>query len=81
MLPESASKAFTDKVKSGEIKMACFLAEQNLPFSLADDLKDLIQSVAQDSKLAPELTFGRTKAHAIITNVTGKVAENQLIFH
>lgn len=79
MLPESASKAFTDKVKSGEIKMACFLAEQNLPFSLADDLKDLIQSVAQDSKLAPELTFGRTKAHAIITNVTGKVAENQLI--
>lgn len=79
MLPGSASKSFTDKIKSGEIKMACFLAEHNLPFSLADDLKDLIQSVAQDSKLASELTFGRTKAHAIVTNVTGKVAENQLI--
>ncbi|CAK1542642.1 unnamed protein product [Leptosia nina] len=36
-------------------------------------------SVAQGSKLASELTFGRTKAHAIVTNVTGKVAENQLI--
>lgn len=79
MLPESASKSFTDKVKSGEIKMACFLAEHNLPFSLADDLKDLIQTVAQDSKLASELTFGRTKAHAIVVNVTGKVAENKLI--
>lgn len=79
MMPGSASKSFTDKIKSGEIKMACFLAEHNLPFSLADDLKDLIQSVAQDSKLASELTFGRTKAHAIVTNVTGKVAENQLI--
>ncbi|CAH2092487.1 unnamed protein product [Euphydryas editha] len=38
MLPESATKSFTDKIKSGEIKMACFLAEHNLPFSLADDL-------------------------------------------
>ncbi|RVE46071.1 hypothetical protein evm_009295 [Chilo suppressalis] len=79
MLPESASKSFTDKIKSGEIKMACFLAKNNLPFSLADDLKDLIQSVVPDSKLASELNFGRTKAHAIVTNVTGKVAEKQLI--
>ncbi|CAF4890945.1 unnamed protein product [Pieris macdunnoughi] len=36
-------------------------------------------SVAQDSKLASELSFGRTKAHVIVANVTGKVAENQLI--
>ncbi|CAB3222422.1 unnamed protein product [Arctia plantaginis] len=79
MLPDCASKSFTDKIKSGEIKMACCLAEHSLKFSLADDLKDLIQSVAQDSNLASELTFGRTKAHAIVTNVTGKVAENQLI--
>lgn len=33
MLPESASKSFTDKIKYGEIKLACFLAEHNLPFS------------------------------------------------
>nr|CAI5858517.1 unnamed protein product [Callosobruchus analis] len=29
--------------------------------------------------IASELTFGRTKAHAIVTNVTGKLAEDQLI--
>ncbi|CAB3232275.1 unnamed protein product [Arctia plantaginis] len=56
--------------------MACCLAEHSLKFSLADDLKDLIQSVAQDSNLASELTFGRTKAHAIVTNVTGLCPTN-----
>ncbi|XP_037301008.1 uncharacterized protein LOC115447681, partial [Manduca sexta] len=71
MLPESASKSFSDAI--------CFLAEHNLPFKLADDLKNHIRSVVQDSKIASELTFGRTKAHAIVTNVSGKVAENQLI--
>ncbi|KAK0077509.1 hypothetical protein PV325_003892 [Microctonus aethiopoides] len=78
MLPESATNSFTDKNNSGKIKMTCFLATHNLPFSLADDLKDLVQSVIPDSKLASELTFGKTKAHAIVTNVTGKVAETQL---
>ncbi|XP_057321770.1 uncharacterized protein LOC130665418 [Microplitis mediator] len=59
--------------------MACFLAKNNLPFNIADDLKNLVQSVCPDSELAKHITFGRTKAHAIITNVTGKVSYEELV--
>lgn len=59
--------------------MACFLAEHNIPFNVADHLKNLIQNVCPDSKYAKELTFEKTKVQSIITNVTGKAAENQLI--
>ncbi|XP_057339780.1 uncharacterized protein LOC130677158 [Microplitis mediator] len=74
-----SSKSFEEKVKSGEMKMACFLAKNNLSFNVAGNLKNLIQSVCPDSELAKQLTFGRTKAHAIVTNVTGKVAYEKLL--
>ena len=59
--------------------MACFLTEHNIPFNVAGHLKNLIHNICQDSKIANELTFNKTKANAIITNVTGQAAENELV--
>lgn len=59
--------------------MACFLAKNNLSFNIAGDLKNLIQSVCPDSELGNQIKFGRTKAHAIVTNVTGKVSYEKVL--
>ena len=70
MVPDK-SKNLKDEAKMGEIKMACFLTEHNIPFNVAGHLTNLIQNICRDSKIANELTFNKTKANAIITNVTG----------
>jgi len=72
-------KDLKKKARAGEIKMASFLVEHNLPFRLAGHLKNLIQQVCPDSKIGGELKFERTKAQAIISNVTGRAQENKLI--
>ncbi|XP_074035368.1 uncharacterized protein [Leptinotarsa decemlineata] len=74
-----SKKAFEDKIKTGEIRMACFLAKNNLPFNIAGDLKILIQDVCTDSEIAKQITFEKTKAQAIITNVTGKLSHSELV--
>ena len=74
-----SEKQLKDQAKAGEIKMACFLAEHNIPFHVSGHLKSLIQYVCPDSKIGKELAFERTKAQAIVTNVTGQAAENKLI--
>ncbi|CAG5028480.1 unnamed protein product [Parnassius apollo] len=64
--------------KTGEIKMACFIAEHNLFFNIASHLNKLICAVCPDSKIAEQLSMSRTKARAIIVNVTGQTAEENL---
>lgn len=65
--------------KAGEVKMACFIAEHNLSFNIASHLNKLICAVCPDSKIAEQLSISRTKARAIIVNVTGQTAEENII--
>ncbi|KAK9872746.1 hypothetical protein WA026_019528 [Henosepilachna vigintioctopunctata] len=65
--------------KAGEIKLACFIAEHNLAFNVASHLTNLIKSVCPDSKTAEYMSMSRTKQRAIVVNVTGKTAEENLI--
>ncbi|XP_060519780.1 uncharacterized protein LOC132697984 [Cylas formicarius] len=59
--------------------MACFIAEHNLSFNIAPHLNKLICAVCPDSKIAEQLSISRTKARAIIVNVTGQTAEENMI--
>lgn len=59
--------------------MACFIAEHNLSFNIASHLTTLICTVCPDSKIVQELSMSRTKARAIIVNVTGETAEENLV--
>ncbi|KAK9872732.1 hypothetical protein WA026_019513 [Henosepilachna vigintioctopunctata] len=43
------------------------------------DLKKLIQNVCLDSEIAEEITSEKTKAQAIVTNVTGKLSHSELV--
>lgn len=69
----------TKNIKRCEIIMAAFLAENNLPFSLADTMLDTFRNAAPDSKILAKASLQRTKATAIITNVLGKYEKQNLI--
>ncbi|GBP63182.1 Gonadal protein gdl [Eumeta japonica] len=43
------------------------------------DLKKLIVNVCSDREIAKEITFEKTKAQAIVTNVTGKLSHTELV--
>ncbi|XP_063230874.1 uncharacterized protein LOC134535624 [Bacillus rossius redtenbacheri] len=66
------------QVKEGEIRLAAFLAEHNLPFNIMEHLPQLIKSVCPDSTVASHLVCKRTKATAIVKNVTGKISSQNL---
>lgn len=63
---------------SGEIRLASFVAEHNLPFVIMEHLPKLIQSVCPDSTIAKEIKCSTTKTHAIIDHVIGKESFNNL---
>ncbi|CAG4940747.1 unnamed protein product [Parnassius apollo] len=65
--------------KAGEIKLPCFVTEHNIAFNVASHLTKLVKSVCPDSKFAESLSMSRTKARAIVVNVTGKTAEENLM--
>ena len=41
-----------EQVKTAEIKMATFVAEHNLPFTVMDHLSDLVKEAFPDSTIA-----------------------------
>lgn len=46
---------------------------QNIAFNISDHLSKIIRSSFEDSEIARNYTSNRTKATAIINNVTGSV--------
>lgn len=66
-------------VKEGELRLAGFIAERDLPMSIADHLPKLMKSVCKDSKTAEQIKCGRTKVTGMLTNVTGQESHEQLL--
>lgn len=64
--------------KSAEIKLTGFLAEHNISFNSIDHLSALMRECFPDSKIAHELSLGRTKATKIMQNVIGSCSENDI---
>ncbi|VEN57133.1 unnamed protein product [Callosobruchus maculatus] len=54
-----------EMVKQGELRLAAFVAEHDLPFSIMEHLPKLIQAICPDSKIAEELKCSITKSHAL----------------
>ncbi|XP_039966625.1 uncharacterized protein LOC120778727 [Bactrocera tryoni] len=77
----SASNSQDTKIaaKAGEVKMACFIAEHNQSFNITSHLNKLICAICPDSKIAEQLSISRIKARAIIVNVTGQTADENII--
>lgn len=63
------------RAREGEIRIAAFIAEHNLPFAVVDHLPHLMRTVCSDSQIARNIiSCGKTKCSKIITNVIGEVS-------
>lgn len=62
---DEKSRKYKSDVFSGELKLAMFLHEHNLPFLLMDHLPKLLYSVCPDSEIAKGISSGRTKTTLI----------------
>lgn len=65
-------KKLTDDTKKAEILLSGFISEHNLSFNIMDHLTALCKEIFIDSKIASNLSMGRTKTAAIVKNVIGK---------
>lgn len=71
-MPGFSGKSKQEKqVKEGEIRLAAYISEHNVPFMSMDHLVPLIKAVCPDSEIAKKLKCGRTKCAAVIKNVLG----------
>lgn len=60
------------------ILLCCFIAEHNLPFSIAESLVALNKKIFPDSAIAQAMFMGRTKCSETIKTL-GKVANNEIV--
>ena len=59
------------KCKRNEIKIANFIAENNLSFNIAGDLTKLFQSMHLDEEVIEKMNCVRVKCRSTIHNVSG----------
>lgn len=70
---KNMKKSLEKDVKIAEIKLCCYICDQNLPLLLMDTLPDLTRQIFPDSDIAKKVTMKRDKATKIITGVLGPV--------
>ncbi|KAF0749373.1 Dimer Tnp hAT domain-containing protein [Aphis craccivora] len=66
-------------IQRAEIKIAVFISEHIIAFLAADHLPGLLQECFPDSEIAKGISTKRTKTTAIIKNVIGSSAKEELI--
>lgn len=65
-------------VSEGAIRLAVFLAEHNLPFTVMEHMPKLLEAVRPDSNIARKIACSRTKSPATVKNVTGWETKERL---
>ncbi|XP_064089215.1 uncharacterized protein LOC135203419 [Macrobrachium nipponense] len=68
-------------VKEGEIRLASFICEHDLPIRVAEHMPQLIQAICKDSEIAKQIKYSGIKLTSLLNNVTGKDSCNQLLAH
>ncbi|XP_066981042.1 zinc finger protein 862-like [Macrobrachium rosenbergii] len=79
MASVSGQSTLDANVKEGEIRLAAFVVEHNLPINVMTHLPQLMQSVCKDSSIARKIASSRTKTTKVIKNVIGKSSRQDLI--
>ncbi|XP_063244623.1 uncharacterized protein LOC134545381 [Bacillus rossius redtenbacheri] len=73
------NKVHVDKVKTAEIKLATFFAEHNVAFQVVEHLIPVIKEVFSDSKIAADITLGRTKCTQVVKNIVAQVETEKTV--
>ena len=76
---KSEESIHVDKVKTAEIRLATFFAEHNVAFATVDHLIPVLKEAFPDSKIASDVTLGRTKCTNIVKNVLAKVETDKTV--
>ena len=71
-------KKLIEDTKKAKILLSCFISEHNLSFNIMDHLTALCKKIFVDSKIASNLSMGRTKTTAIVKNFIGKCHHEEL---
>lgn len=79
LLTDLFSNKNIEPVKRGEILLAAFIAEHNIPMNVMEHLPQLLKNVCPDSQIAKSISCDRTKTSAILKNVTGITAKQMLM--
>lgn len=69
------------RAKIIELQLAMLLVEHNIPISFSDALVEFIKGLDIDSKVQSLLSCDRTKCSALIKNVIGRVAFEELVLN
>ncbi|KAF0755037.1 protein FAM200B-like [Aphis craccivora] len=76
--PSETSTKELHVVKTADIKLAAFFAENNVAFQLVDKLAPLLKEIFNDSNTAQKLQLHRHKCSSILKNIIAPVQENLL---
>ncbi|XP_077497791.1 zinc finger BED domain-containing protein 5-like [Amblyomma americanum] len=72
------SIAISSQVKEAEVRLALFVAEHNVPFTVMDHLPKLVKKICPDSDIAKQIACSRTKTSVITKVVTGEESKSRL---
>ena len=67
------------KVHDAEIRLAAFISEHDLSFSLMDHLSDLLSILCSDSKVAARIKCKQTKMKCIVKNALASHFHKKLV--
>lgn len=68
------------KKKEAEIRLAMFITEHNISLRTSDHLVQMFKSIFPESEVVKTMSCNRTKATALVSQVIGKNAFENLIF-
>lgn len=71
----SKDNLHSEKVLKAEIKMAKFIAKNNLSLAVADELQALIKDIDPDSKISKDIKCGRSKTTVLIKEMSEMTKE------
>jgi len=75
---DDAKLKLADQTKQAELLLCGFLSEHNLAFNVTDHLAKICKKAFPDSKVALNLTLGRTKSKAVVKNIIGKCTSEEI---
>ncbi|KAK3869381.1 hypothetical protein Pcinc_025308 [Petrolisthes cinctipes] len=74
----SGNQSIERQVKEGEIRLASFICEHDIPIRVVDHIPQLLHAICPDSQIAKNMKCGRTKLTSVVNNVTGKQNDKYL---
>lgn len=70
---------FNDRVKAAEIRFVKFIAEKNIPLSIAPEILHLFQLIGKEPAVLQKMTAGQTKVTGVINRVVSVHQSHQVV--